>query len=405
MLYDPERHLQLPKVAWNESEAANFITELFEATESDFLPQHYWDRHPTEENSEPGYRMDLYSGMAGIIWSQKIFENYGYGTIRNSYLESLQPAKANHLKRLKDFINFPNTTEYLSGLFMGELGFLVTECALGLSDELRAELLRFSIGHQTNSICEYMWGTPGSIAVSTFYTNEIPDIVPSVLAATSVLKDQLVFSPSKGINIWQQNLYGFKVCHLGAVHGFSGNAFSIIKTFPFMSEVEKKIWGDQIRETLKSTALRKSGTANWPQSIDGLRPGRDALLLQFCHGAPGMVCCLSGLMGQGDTAFDELMLEAGETTWRAGPLEKGANLCHGTSGNGYAFLKLFKITGDELWLARARQFGMVAIHQSRELKRKHGKHHYSLWEGDTGIGHYLHGCLALDDNIPTMDYF
>jgi hypothetical protein len=25
-------------------------------------------------------------------------------------------------------------------------------------------------------------------------------------------------------------------------------------------------------------------------------------------------------------------------TWRAGPLTKGAGLCHGTGGNGYAFL-------------------------------------------------------------------
>jgi hypothetical protein len=32
----------------------------------------------------------------------------------------------------------------------------------------------------------------------------------------------------------------------------------------------------------------------------------------------------------------------GELTWRAGPLAKGANLCHGTAGNGYAFLALFE---------------------------------------------------------------
>ena len=44
----------------------------------------------------------------------------------------------------------------------------------------------------------------------------------------------------------------------------------------------------------------------------------------------------------------------GELTWRAGPLVKGSGLCHGTSGNAYAFLVLHRRTGDELWLDRAR---------------------------------------------------
>jgi len=34
--------------------------------------------------------------------------------------------------------------------------------------------------------------------------------------------------------------------------------------------------------------------------------------------------------------------------------EKGAGICHGTAGNGYALLKTFERTGDELWLERAR---------------------------------------------------
>jgi hypothetical protein len=38
---------------------------------------------------------------------------------------------------------------------------------------------------------------------------------------------------------------------------------------------------------------------------------------------------------------EQIALGGGELTWRAGPLEKGGGLCHGTSGNGYAFLVLF----------------------------------------------------------------
>jgi hypothetical protein len=73
--------------------------------------------------------------------------------------------------------------------------------------------------------------------------------------------------------------------------------------------------------------------------------------MQFCHGAPGFVVCLGDMPGH---ELDELLLAAGRATWAAGPLAQGANLCHGTGGNGYAFPKLFKRTGDSLWLDRAR---------------------------------------------------
>ena len=61
--------------------------------------------------------------------------------------------------------------------------------------------------------------------------------------------------------------------------------------------------------------------------------------------------------------LDELLLAGGELTWAAGPLRKGAGLCHGTAGNGFALLKLFTRTGDERWLERARAFATHAAAQ------------------------------------------
>jgi Lanthionine synthetase C-like protein len=62
-----------------------------------------------------------------------------------------------------------------------------------------------------------------------------------------------------------------------------------------------------------------------------------------------------------DDEHGRMLLAGGELTWRAGPLSKGSNLCHGTAGNGYAFLALFERTGDELWLERARAFAMHSV--------------------------------------------
>jgi hypothetical protein len=71
--------------------------------------------------------------------------------------------------------------------------------------------------------------------------------------------------------------------------------------------------------------------------------------------------------------LDDLLLRGGEFAWNAGPLSKGSNLCHGTGGNGYAFLKLYRRTHDAIWLERARAFAMTAIAQCCEARREFGR--------------------------------
>jgi lantibiotic modifying enzyme len=125
-------------------------------------------------------------------------------------------------------------------------------------------------------------------------------------------------------------------------------------------------------------------------------------LLQFCHGAPGFVICLSDLV---TAEIDDLLLAAGETIWSAGPVRKGANLCHGTAGNGYAFLKLYQRTKDARWLQRARAFAMHAIGQAEIEARRHGQLRYSLWTGDLGLAVYLWDCIVGQARFPTLDVF
>jgi DUF1680 family protein len=103
--------------------------------------------------------------------------------------------------------------------------------------------------------------------------------------------------------------------------------------------------------------------------------------------------------------IDDLLLAAGELTWTAGPLTKGANLCHGTAGNGHAFLKLFERTGDQLWLDRARAFAMHAIVQSDAEAASLGQRHHSLWTGDPGVACYLLDCIEARARFPTLDVF
>jgi uncharacterized protein YyaL (SSP411 family) len=98
---------------------------------------------------------------------------------------------------------------------------------------------------------------------------------------------------------------------------------------------------------------------------------------------------------------EELLLAGAELTWRAGPhgREKGPGICHGTAGNGYAFLKAFERTGDERWLERARRFAVHALEQVRER----GRGRYSLFTGDVGAALFAADCIDARAQYPIMD--
>ena len=91
----------------------------------------------------------------------------------------------------------------------------------------------------------------------------------------------------------------------------------------------------------------------------------------WCNGASGRLGydSLADFPCDMEPDMDELLIRAGITTWNAGPLRKGYGLCHGTAGNGYAFLKLHRRTGDQIRLGHARAFAMHAIVQQERTAR------------------------------------
>jgi len=145
-------------------------------------------------------------------------------------------------------------------------------------------------------------------------------------------------------------------------------------------------------EVLARLAVREDGLANWPR-----REGAAANQLQWCSGAPGILAAAAGYL-------DEELLQGGaELIWQAGPpgMEKGSGICHGTSGNGHALLKVFEHTGDELWLERARRFAMHALGQ---IERR-GFGRYALWTGDVGVALYAADCLDARPGYAILDGF
>ena len=115
-----------------------------------------------------------------------------------------------------------------------------------------------------------------------------------------------------------------------------------------------------------------------------------------CSGATARreSCALSPAL-RPSAGSTRLLLAAGELVWEAGPIRGNAGLCHGTAGNGWAFLKLNRRTRDRKWLGRARRFAMHAIEQ-RTGER-------GLWNGDLGLALYLRACIDADDRWPLLD--
>lgn len=129
------------------------------------------------------------------------------------------------------------------------------------------------------------------------------------------------------------------------------------------------------------------------------------MLVQWCHGAPGMVTALAEMPAGRSSVLDALLVKGGNLTWEAGPLAKGFGLCHGTAGNGYAFLKLHARTGDPVWLERARSFAMHAIGQAQAMREQYGRRRYGLWTGDPGLAIYLWHCIVGAGDLPSLDFF
>ena len=124
-----------------------------------------------------------------------------------------------------------------------------------------------------------------------------------------------------------------------------------------------------------------------------------SIRVQWCHGAPGVVASLASL-APGDDEHERLLRAGGELTWRAGPLAKGANLCHGTAGNGYAFLALLERTGTSCGSSAPAPSPCTRSPRSTAHAQSSAAAATRLWSGDPGTALYLADCLAGGGTVP-----
>jgi hypothetical protein len=366
MLFTPAAHESLADEPWSAERARTLIATVAADAESAF--DDGWPAHPRDllEHEDPATRFrTLYEGGAGVVDALYRLARRGFVELRRDYVP--------YLERSADApSDFPDEDVERS-LMAGQAGIRLVLQRVAPSQANLERLSELIAANEQDERCELFWGSPGTILAGR-------ELGLDVAASVEWLKAQ-----RDADGLWTQLIHGRSSRCLGPAHGFAGCALAL------------GLDRAAVSETLQPYAVEEDGHINWlPYAgMERLESPRDGQIrMQWCHGAPGIVATLGGMLDE------ELAVAGAELTWRAGPLRKGAGLCHGTAGNGYAFLALFDRTGDERWLVRARAFAMHAAAQMEQSHARDGRGRYSLWTGDVGVALYLADCIDGGGKLP-----
>ena len=399
MLYEPDRHEPLLDVDWDPAQARAAIAAIVEDTEGALGAGCTWPWHPLDEakDPEPPHK-SIYLGASGVLWAMWYLQQAGAVALRLNPPGLIDRVHQTYLAQ-------PDTGEVVPSYFLGEVGILLIQWRLAGSREVADRMHATIASNIANPTREALWGAPGTMVAALHMHGWTGEERWRDLYLENVEQLWRTWLPSEdaACRLWTQDLYGSTVQLLGAGHGFAGNAYALLRGAALLPAPRRDALYDRCVETLSATVVLEGDGANWPPGVGAPRPGRTKMLLQWCHGAPGIVTGLADFPAARSAAMDELLVKAGNATWSAGPLAKGPGVCHGTAGNGYAFLKLHQRTGDPVWLVRARSFAMHAIAQSERARQHHGRRRYSLWTGDPGLAVYLWHCLTESGGLPALD--
>jgi hypothetical protein len=399
LIHDRARHEPLQASDWNEAWVRAAIGRIVADAEARFSSDRYWPTHPNDSSAVVPLT-PLYFGAMGVIWALNYLRDRGAAPLTRDYLPYLERLAADNQRWLGEQYQSSKGAYLMGDTPHLMMRYLKDPTDAALRGQL-SQLIDANIDHPTR---ELMWGAPGTMLAALFLYERTQDDcwAEAFRASARQLWSQRQWSEEHGCHFWTQDLYGKQSTYLDAVHGFVATASPLIRGRALLLEPEWQAWRDCIVNTIGRTATWDEGQINWRAYLVVPLGGSARFLMQFCHGAPGFVVCLGDLPGN---ELDALLLAAGETIWAAGPLTKGSNLCHGTGGNGYAFLKLYRRTGDSRWLDRARAFAMHGIAQTEADHERFGQGRYSLWTGDVGFAIYLWDCLQGTAAFPTLDVF
>jgi hypothetical protein len=392
VLFRPEAHEALTEEPWDEGLVRDAIRRIVADADAAFDPDALWPAHEWEAWNTPLPLTTLYTGAAGMLWALDALRRRGLAETRID-LESAARRALEAWRAEPDLmrgVELPSRAE--AGLLSGASGILAVAWRLTGDDGLADELLRLVRANVANEADEVMWGAPGTLLAARAmldWTGEEP------WADAWRESADALWSRRDADGLWTHRLYGESYRGLGPAHGVVGNVLALLRGGDLLDPERRESLERESADVLARAAVVEDGLANW-SGAEGfpLVAESGQIRVQWCCGAPGVVSCAAGYLDE------ELLLAGAELVWRAGPLgqDKGAGICHGVASGGYALLKAFERTGDEVWLDRARRF---AVHALGRVENGEGR--YALWTGDVGVALFAADCLAGSPAYPIMD--
>jgi lanthionine synthetase-like protein len=391
VLYAADEFEPLTDEPWDDERVRAAIREIVADADAAYDAEGLWPANEWDAWGSTPPLKDLYCGAGGMIWALDALRRRGHAETAIDLAAAaertlLLSREAPDLAEAE--IELP--PQRASSLLCGETGLLLVSWRLDARPEV-ADLLHTRVReNRDNEFEELLWGSPGTMLAAWAmhaWTGE------ERWAEAWRESAEALMSRREADGLWTQQLYGKTHRLLGPAHGLVGIVHALLQ-----AESE---WSESLpRETaqiLAREAIVEEGVATWPADAGGpLAPASGSgIRLQWCHGAPGMVATAASYLDE------ELLLAGAELTWRAGAHreEKGPGLCHGTAGNGFALLKTFERTGDELWLERARRFAVHALGQTQAAPGR-----YSLFTGGVGVALFAAACIDADARFPIVDW-
>ena len=389
-LYDLRQHRPLTEAHWFEPAAREGIAEIVaDAVASYRDPERLWPNAADDLEGGPDVPMrNVYLGAAGVGWALERLARRGL-TERPPWLAELMRGLAAGYRAAPELTEITPGPGPAPALLFGESGILLAAEAVAPDPGTRDRLAACVDANRTCPTLELCWGSPGTMRAALAMWRATGDARWAQLWLESArwLIEQWQHP------VWTQDMYAERREYVGAGHGLAGNVAALLAGRDLLDRSEADRIAGRAADLLGALARWEDGLAQWP-ALAGEEVPRQPV--QWCHGAPGIVISLAGLPP--DLRTDGLLRAGGELTWTAGPLRKGPGLCHGTAGNAYALLALWRRECDERWRDRARAFAADALADVRARRAAAGHGRYTLFTGDLGVAVLLADCL---DDAPT----
>ncbi|XP_021181235.3 lanC-like protein 2 [Helicoverpa armigera] len=336
------------------------------------------------------YDGTVYTGSAGLAL------HYFMCSLKNDYSSDL-------LKTALEYLDTDNLKGRRISFLCGDAGplALATVISFKLGSrrhdktmpdyKLYAQRLMALISLLNESPDELLYGKSGYLYALLFVNkyingkeiipgNHIERVINSILksgkqyAATMKSESPLLWN-------WHDKVY------FGAAHGMAGILYMLLQARLFINIIEIRSF---IKPAIDWLLSQRYPSGNFPSSM-GSNSGDK--LVQWCHGAPGFVplCILAAQIFE-DDKYLKIAIQCGDVIWQRGLCAKGYSLCHGVSGNAYAFIQLYQATKKPMYLYRASCFMEWCAVERSGTELHHPDRPASLFEG-------LGGRLYLAEDI------